>query len=158
MRNTFKCQRGVAASVVDVVRNNTTLSTTQYYFAWFICTVRRTEYRLRLPHSLTTVWPSVSSLFLIPDRQITLRLRIYHLLWPLPSHSISSKCLESSLCPSTILFSRVTPSTHFDSCDWLDNERGFFRWLTKFQNKNWPNSMGCNIINFPMRTKHPHKV
>ena len=56
-------------SVVDVVRNTSSLSTTQYYFPFIADSCvhfRFGEYLLRLPHFLTTVFPSAWSLFLIP--------------------------------------------------------------------------------------------
>ena len=128
------CHRGISARVVDVVvTNNNTLSTTQYYFAFTGHSYARfigSDYRLRLPDSMSTVCPRVWSVFLIPDRSVNV---ITHLP---PSRSLP--CISmyyyrnfwilSALL--TISFPRWRPR-HIDSCEWLGNESGSFRWLRK---------------------------
>jgi hypothetical protein len=143
MRYTLRCQRGVSASVVDiVVRNHATLSTTHYLL---LCVYWRLT---------RSVW----SMFLIPDRGRTLLLRIYHLLWSPSLHSIF--CYPNfwvlSL-PFYLLFQGDTFDTLW--LLWLVGQwKGFLSLADQIKKKTYIILIGYDLINFPMGTKRPHKV
>jgi len=138
MRNFLGYQKDISASAVDaVVTNNNTLSTTQYYFEFsghsylrFICT----GHHLRLPDFLTTICPTVWTVFPILDRSVT---AIAHLP---PSRSLPciSMYYYRNFCVLSVRLSISFPRwrlRHIDPCEWLGNESGSFRWLSKLKKK-----------------------
>jgi len=143
MRNFLGCQRCISSSAVDaIVTNNNTLSTTQYYFAFSGHSYVRfilSGHQLRLPDFLTTICPRVWSVFPIPDSSVTATAH----LPPSTSFPCISKYYYRNLC---VLSARPSISfprwrlRHTDSCEWLRNESGSFRWLRKLKKKltsNW---------------------
>lgn len=160
MRNFLGCHRGISRVVDAVVTNNNILSTMQYYLAFtghsyvrFI----RSDYRLRLPDSLSTVCLRVSSVFLIPYRSVT---AITHLP---PSRSLP--CISMYHYRNFWILSALLSISfprwrlrHIEFSEWLGNESGSFRWLSKLKNKKKLPHIGYNFFNFSVGTKCPHRV